>query len=154
MSDLDTLAATAARLRLPVADLSRVSPRAVQLVAERWARRYGVLPLAATDSRHEVATANPLDLDCERALAFATGRAVRFSIADAADIARRLDDVYRPDRAGERGDLTEPAIDIQHLGADVEVDSPSSRSDDDPETVTRLVDQILADAQCPVLVIG
>jgi len=144
-SDHEGLAAAAARLRLAVADLSRVSPRAVQLVPERWARRYGVLPLTATETWLEVATSDPYDLDCERALAFATGRAVRFTIASATDIARRLDEVYRTDRPGERTDITEPTADVQHLGADSEVAPATTRSDDDPETVTRLVDQLLAD---------
>jgi type II secretory ATPase GspE/PulE/Tfp pilus assembly ATPase PilB-like protein/8-oxo-dGTP pyrophosphatase MutT (NUDIX family) len=144
-SDHEALAATAAQLRLRVADLSHVSPRAVQLVPERWARRYGVLPLTATESWLEVATADPYDLDCERALAFATGRAIRFAMASPDDISRRLDDVYRADRPGERADVAEPAVDVQHLATDAEVAPASPPSDDDPETVTRLVDQILAD---------
>jgi type II secretory ATPase GspE/PulE/Tfp pilus assembly ATPase PilB-like protein/8-oxo-dGTP pyrophosphatase MutT (NUDIX family) len=117
----------------------------VQLVPERWARRYGVLPLTATETWLEVATSDPYDLDCERALAFATGRAVRFSMARAADIARRLDEVYRADRPGDRIDVAEPALDIQHLATDAEVAPASPPSDDDPETVSRVVDQILAD---------
>jgi type II secretory ATPase GspE/PulE/Tfp pilus assembly ATPase PilB-like protein/8-oxo-dGTP pyrophosphatase MutT (NUDIX family) len=143
--DHDALVAAAAQLRLAVADLSNVSPRAVQLVPERWARRYGVLPLSATETWLEVATSDPYDLDCERALAFAAGRAVRFSIASAADIARRLDEVYRADRSGERSDVAEPPVDIQHLGSDAEVGPAAPPSDDDPEMVTRLVDQLLAD---------
>jgi type II secretory ATPase GspE/PulE/Tfp pilus assembly ATPase PilB-like protein/8-oxo-dGTP pyrophosphatase MutT (NUDIX family) len=143
--DHEALAAAAARLRLTVADLSNVSPRAVQLVPERWARRYGVLPLTATETWLEVATADPFDLDCERALAFASGRAIRFAIASSDDIARRLEEVYRGDRSSERGGAAEPAVDIQHLGADAEVAPASPPSDDDPETVTRLVDQVLAD---------
>jgi type II secretory ATPase GspE/PulE/Tfp pilus assembly ATPase PilB-like protein/8-oxo-dGTP pyrophosphatase MutT (NUDIX family) len=144
-SDYEALAAAAARLRLAVADLSQVSPRAVQLVPERWARRYGVLPLTATESWLEVATSDPYNLDCERGLAFATGRTIRFTVASATDIARRLDEVYRADRPGERQDVTEAAVDIQHLGADAEVAPATSRVDDDPQTVTRLVDQLLAD---------
>jgi type II secretory ATPase GspE/PulE/Tfp pilus assembly ATPase PilB-like protein/8-oxo-dGTP pyrophosphatase MutT (NUDIX family) len=145
MSDYDAIADRAARLRLPVADLSQVSPRAVQLIPERWARRYGVLPLTATESWLEVATTDPFDLDCERALAFASGRTIRFSIATAADIARRLDDVYRAERGGDRSDLTEQPVDIQHLAADAEVDAGATRSNDDSATVTRLVDQLLAE---------
>jgi type II secretory ATPase GspE/PulE/Tfp pilus assembly ATPase PilB-like protein/8-oxo-dGTP pyrophosphatase MutT (NUDIX family) len=144
-ADAEMLAATAARLRLAVADLSHVSPRAVQLVPERWARRYGVLPLAATETWLEVATSDPCDLDCERALAFATGRAIRFALASSDDIARRLDEVYRGDRPAERDCVAEPALDVQHLATDAEVAPASPRLDDDPETVTRLVDQILAD---------
>jgi type II secretory ATPase GspE/PulE/Tfp pilus assembly ATPase PilB-like protein/8-oxo-dGTP pyrophosphatase MutT (NUDIX family) len=144
-SDDDALAAVAAQLRLAVADLSHVSPRAVQLVPERWARRYGVLPLTATETWLEVATSDPYDLDCERALAFAAGRAIRFAVASPEHIARRLDEVYRADRPGERHGVAEPAVDVQHLSTDAEVAPTSPSSDDDPETVTRLVDQVLAD---------
>ncbi len=144
-SDHEALAAVAARLRLPIADLAHVSPRAVQLVPERWARRYGVLPLTANETWLEVATSDPCNLDCERALAFATGRAVRFAVASPADIVRRLDEVYRGDRPGDRPEVAEQAVDIQHLGTDAEVAPTSSPLDDDPETVTRLVDQLLID---------
>jgi type II secretory ATPase GspE/PulE/Tfp pilus assembly ATPase PilB-like protein/8-oxo-dGTP pyrophosphatase MutT (NUDIX family) len=53
--------------------------------------------------------------------------------------------VYRADRPGDRRDGPEPAVDVQHLGTDAEVAPASPPSHDDPETVTRLVDQILAD---------
>jgi type II secretory ATPase GspE/PulE/Tfp pilus assembly ATPase PilB-like protein/8-oxo-dGTP pyrophosphatase MutT (NUDIX family) len=141
----ELLAAAASRLRLPIADLSRVSPRATQLVSERWARRYNVLPLAATETWVEVATADPFDLDCEHGLAFATGRSVRFALASRGRIAVVLDDVYRADRTSDRGEPAEPAVDIQHLSTDAEVAPASPASDDDPETVTRLVDQLLGD---------
>jgi type II secretory ATPase GspE/PulE/Tfp pilus assembly ATPase PilB-like protein/8-oxo-dGTP pyrophosphatase MutT (NUDIX family) len=144
VTDDALLAAAAAQLRLPLADLSRVSPRATQLVAERWARRYNVLPLAATETWVEVATSDPFDLDCERALAFATGRAVRFALASPARIAALLDETYRGDRTADRGEAVEPAIDIQHLGIDAEV-APASPPSDDGASVTRLVDQLLAD---------
>jgi type II secretory ATPase GspE/PulE/Tfp pilus assembly ATPase PilB-like protein/8-oxo-dGTP pyrophosphatase MutT (NUDIX family) len=145
VTDDELLVACATQLRLPLADLSRVSPRATQLVAERWARRYNVLPLAATETWLEVATSDPFDLDCEHALAFATGRTIRFALASPARIATVLDQVYRGDRTADRGDPAEPAVDVQHLGADAEVAPASPRSDDDPETVTRLVDQLLGD---------
>src|SRR5918911_173339 len=144
-TDDDVFSAAREQLRLPIADLTRVSPRAVELLAERWARRYAVLPLSATESSLEVATSNPFDLDCERALAFASGRAIRFALASPSAIARQLDEVYRSDRGGDRASVLEPAVEVQHLGGDVEVAPPAPPSDDDPATVVRLVDQILAD---------
>jgi type II secretory ATPase GspE/PulE/Tfp pilus assembly ATPase PilB-like protein/8-oxo-dGTP pyrophosphatase MutT (NUDIX family) len=144
-TDTEILAVAATRFRLPLADLSRASPRATQLVPERWARRYNVLPLAAAETWVEVATADPFDLECEHAIGFATGRAVRFALASPAEIATRLDDAYRADRTTERTDGAEAAVDIQHLGADAEVVPAAPPSADDPETVTRLVDQILGE---------
>src|SRR5918999_1810218 len=105
-----------------------------------------LLPLAATETWLEVATSDPSDLDCERALAFATGRAVRFALASPRRIAARLDEVYRGDRASAgRAEVAESAVDVQHLAADAEAGASAAGIDDDPESVTRLVDQLLAD---------
>src|SRR5512142_1529226 len=93
MTSADLLA-TAARLRLPLADFSQVSAQALELVTERWARRFNVVPLSATDDRLIVATADPFDIDCERTLAFATGRSVHMALADADEIAAHIDDFY------------------------------------------------------------
>src|SRR5262245_24420390 len=73
--------AVAARFRMKVADLSVVSAQVRDLVPETLARRYRILPLSISDSVLDIATADPLDLDCERTLAFALGRQVRMSIA-------------------------------------------------------------------------
>ncbi len=50
----------------------------------------------------EIATANPFDLDCEKTLAFATGREVRLLLASPAVIAERIDELYRPENVMER----------------------------------------------------
>ena len=77
LSDDDTLLAAASReLRLPVADLAAVSPQALELVDEGWARRHRVLPLAASPREIQVATADPFDVEAERAVGFASGRRV------------------------------------------------------------------------------
>ena len=71
-----TLDALARRFRLPLADLTRATAHAASIVPERWARRFNVLPLSATEHDLILATADPLDVDCERTIAFATGRTV------------------------------------------------------------------------------
>src|SRR5512143_809275 len=135
--DLDALAR---RFRLPIADLSSASSHAVALVPERWARRFHIVPLSATEHELVVATADPLDFDCERTLAFATGRHVRMALASTDDIARRIEDLYR----GE-GTTREPEVmlDVQHLNKEVETAPPIS-GEDAAAPVTNLVDQLLA----------
>src|SRR5262245_31106644 len=102
----------ARRFRLPIADLANVAAHAVALVPERWARQFNVVPLAATERELSIATADPLDVECERTLGFATGRHVKLSLADPAAIAHRIDELYR-------GDMTprapESLVDVQHL---------------------------------------
>src|SRR5947199_1744037 len=94
LSDDELVALTAQRFHLGVADVRRVSAQALELVPERWARQFGVLPLAIDRDMLVVATSNPCDVDAERALAFAAGRAVRFAMASPDAIATRIDAVY------------------------------------------------------------
>jgi type II secretory ATPase GspE/PulE/Tfp pilus assembly ATPase PilB-like protein/8-oxo-dGTP pyrophosphatase MutT (NUDIX family) len=121
-----------------VADLREGSPNARALLPERWARRYRVLPIRSADGVLEVATADPLNLDCERAIAFATGRSVRFALASPLSLAHALDRAYRDEAPA-------PKHDVQHLTADVEMAPPMLVDGDDPTTITRLVDDLLGE---------
>src|SRR2546425_7261732 len=76
-----------------------IYPKVREGVPEQLARRYRVLPLRITDSFLEVATANPFDLDAEKALAFATAREIRSLLAAPSRIAEKLDEMYRPEKA-------------------------------------------------------
>ncbi|HEY6826772.1 MAG TPA: ATPase, T2SS/T4P/T4SS family [Gemmatimonadaceae bacterium] len=130
----------ARRFRLPVADLSRTSAHAVAIVPEKWARRFNVLPLSATEHELLIATSDPLDVDCERTLGFATGRHVRLAVADAEEIGRRIDEVYRSEApVGE----PEQVLEVQHLGRDVE-GAPATPGDDGGASISALVDELLA----------
>jgi type IV pilus assembly protein PilB len=95
------LQAVAKRFRMKVGDLSKVSQQARELVPETLARRYRILPLAISDSVLDIATSDPLDLDCEHTLAFALGRTVRMHIASPRRILDRIDEVYRPENVSE-----------------------------------------------------
>jgi type II secretory ATPase GspE/PulE/Tfp pilus assembly ATPase PilB-like protein/8-oxo-dGTP pyrophosphatase MutT (NUDIX family) len=139
LSDDDLVRMTSQRFSIPVADLQRGTANARALLPERWARRYRVLPLRAADGALEVATSDPLNLDCERAISFATGRPVRFSIASPSSLARALDQAYREEQAQHA------KMDVQHLTADVESAPPSSDELEDGDSVTQLVDGLLAE---------
>jgi type II secretory ATPase GspE/PulE/Tfp pilus assembly ATPase PilB-like protein/8-oxo-dGTP pyrophosphatase MutT (NUDIX family) len=138
LTDDSVLALASRHTRLSVADLSEGTAQARSLLPERWARRYRVLPLRAADGALEVATADPMNLDCERALSFATGRTVRFALASPLSLSRALDEAYRDDSA--------PAarMDVQHLTADVEA-PPLAPEDDEGGSITRLVDDVLGE---------
>ncbi|HWP36963.1 MAG TPA: type II/IV secretion system protein [Gemmatimonadales bacterium] len=96
-TDEQILSALATRFRLKLADLTQSERQARELVTEQVARRYHVLPLRITDSYLEIAGANPFDLDCEKTLAFATGREVRVHLASPAKIQEKIDEFYRPE---------------------------------------------------------
>jgi type II secretory ATPase GspE/PulE/Tfp pilus assembly ATPase PilB-like protein/8-oxo-dGTP pyrophosphatase MutT (NUDIX family) len=132
--------ALAKRYKLPVANLDLVSPDAVALVPERWARRFHVVPLSAAEHELIVATANPTDIDCERTLGFATGRQIRFALADSRAIARRIEEVYRGETLA--GD-DESRVEVQHLTSNDE-SAPPSPTDDNSASITALVDELLA----------
>ena len=80
-SDEDLLEALSARTHFRIAADLLVSSEACEMVGEKLARKFGILPLSVSESVLDIATANPYDLDCEKTLAFATGRTVRMSLA-------------------------------------------------------------------------
>jgi type II secretory ATPase GspE/PulE/Tfp pilus assembly ATPase PilB-like protein len=146
LKDEDILAALSSRFRMPIADLSSVSPEAKEAVPESLARKYRVLPLHVTDSTLDIATADPHDLDCERALGFATGRTVRMHLAAPNRILDRIEEVYRPDNAVEKLLEGMTQYDVQSLSEEEsaeDLDLSASKASERP--IIKLVDHIVAE---------
>jgi len=139
LSDARLVELAAKRFGLSVADLREGTAQARTLLPERWARRYRVLPLRALDGAIEVATADPMNLDCERAISFATGCTVRFSLASPLSLSRALDAAYRDESSSSA------RVDLQHLTADVEAAPTGVEDGDESATASGLVDDLLAD---------
>ena len=146
VTDDEILTALAARFRMRIANLAMVSQQARELVPEQLARKYRVVPLAISDSILDIATADPHDLDCERTLAFATGRTVRMSLAAPARIVERIDELYRPEN------VVDKILDSVASKYDVQIDEAVDDADQDvgadragERPVIRLVDHIVAE---------
>ena len=137
------MAASPLLLDHPRADFTRIDPRAVALLAERWARRHRVIPLTVEGGTVVVATSDPLDLDAERAIAFATGHRVRWEVASSDDIAAHLDRVYP--EAPSRRDPVAPPIEVQHLPFSADTGTAENGADAG-SSIIRLVDQLIAEA--------
>jgi type II secretory ATPase GspE/PulE/Tfp pilus assembly ATPase PilB-like protein len=123
------------------ADFAHVDPAAVALLAERWARRYGVLPLRLERGALIVATSDPNDLDAERTVSFATGHRVRWASASAGELARQIDRWYAD--TSPRREQFAPPVEVEHLGFVAE--ESTSVATDAGTSVIRLVDQLLAE---------
>jgi type II secretory ATPase GspE/PulE/Tfp pilus assembly ATPase PilB-like protein len=129
---------------VPAADFTRVDPRAVALLPERWARRHGVLPMAMERDGLVVATSDPLDLDAERAVSFATGQRVRWAVAPAAVVAEQIERWYGEPRDAAAGhEDHSPPVEVEHLAFGAEAAGEGSGAG--VASVVRLVDQLLAD---------
>ena len=147
IADDALLQALASRFRMKVADLTTATTQAREIVPESLARKYRIVPMAVTDSALDIATADPHDLDCERTLAFATGRTVRMHLAAPGAIATRLDELYQPENAVEKI--------LEGVAGRYDVDTIAESYDDDfnlsadrasERPVIRLVDHIIAEA--------
>jgi type II secretory ATPase GspE/PulE/Tfp pilus assembly ATPase PilB-like protein/CheY-like chemotaxis protein len=149
VSDEGLLTSLSERFRLKIADISQSERQARELVPEQVARRYHVLPLRITDSYLEIATANPYDLDCEKTLAFATGREVRIQLASPAKLRDKLDEYYRPENVIEQllDTMDAGETDITQLeDEDVDADDLTiSAEEASQRPVVRLVDLILSE---------
>jgi type II secretory ATPase GspE/PulE/Tfp pilus assembly ATPase PilB-like protein/8-oxo-dGTP pyrophosphatase MutT (NUDIX family) len=146
LTEEQLLAAVSRRTRLRVAHGLVVTSQAKERVPERLARRFGILPLSLSDSTLEIATANPFDLDCERTLAFASGRTIKMSLASPVRIAERLEEVYAPvDRVKRMLPSATPG-EIQHVSENSETTASNQLDPDAERPIIRLVDHIVAEA--------
>ena len=148
VNDEQILTALSTRFRLKIAELDKADPTAKERVPEQVARRYHILPFRATDSYLEIATANPFDLDAEKALAFATAREIRMLLLAPSKIAERLDEMYRPEKAVDKlleGMESETALEhLKDAGPD-EITLAASEAEASQRPVVRLVDLIISE---------
>jgi type II secretory ATPase GspE/PulE/Tfp pilus assembly ATPase PilB-like protein/ActR/RegA family two-component response regulator len=99
---LDDLAKLVAKhFRLEVADLASATASAAKLVPEKVARQFLVFPVREDDRRIVVATADPMDVDAEQMLGFASGRKPVFLVAPPEAIESAINAQYAPDRSVE-----------------------------------------------------
>jgi len=148
VNDEQILTALSTRFRLKIAELDKADPTAKERVPEQVARRYHILPFRATDSYLEIATANPFDLDAEKALAFATAREIRMLLLAPSKIAERLDDMYRPEKAVDKLlEGMESSAALEHLqdAAPDEITLAASEAEASQRPVVRLVDLIISE---------
>jgi type IV pilus assembly protein PilB len=147
--DDDLTGRVAEYYRLDPADLSAADPDAIALVPEQLARKHHVLPLRDQGRTLVVATADPTNVDVERAVAFTTSRTVVFEIASPGAIQEALDSRFQPERQVESllGSLDSDVMDgvdaiqlVQEMGPE-EV----SRRDADATPVIRLTNLIIAE---------
>src|SRR5881296_2136904 len=134
------------RFRLKIADASKIDLAIREGVPEQLARRYRVLPLRLTDSFLELGTANPFDLDAEKALAFATAREIRLFLLAPSKISEKLDEIYRSDKAIDKllegmGDQEVTTLAAAPPPEELNI----SEADASQKPVVRLVDMIISE---------
>ncbi len=147
-TDSQILSTLATKFRVKIADLEQIESAAKGVVTEAQARKYHILPVRATDSYLEIATANPFDLDCEKTLAFATGREVRLLLASPVVIAEHLDELYGSKNVMQRilDGMGDSDTDITMVDAEPEPeDLVISEEEASQRPVVRMVDLILSE---------
>jgi len=145
-SDEQILGALSDRFRLKLADLSQSDRAAREIVPEQVARRYRVLPIRVTDSFLEIATASPFDLDCEKTLAFATGREVRMLLASPAALQAKIEEAYRPENVIDKLLEGMEGTEVTQIEEDTLVDELTASAEQASQRpVVRLVDLILSE---------
>jgi general secretion pathway protein E len=145
ITDEQVLDALSTRTRFRIASDLLVSSQARDRVSERFARRFGILPLAISESTLDIATSNPYDLDCEKTLAFATARTVRMCLASPDRIQERIEEVYAPvDRVSKMldkaGNATAPHVIEKPEDTESQLDGKQAE-----RPMIKLVDHIVAE---------
>ena len=146
LSDDTILEKLCTRFRLKVADVAQIDPKVREGVPEQLARRYRVLPVRLTDSFLEVATANPFDLDAEKALAFATAREIRILLLPPSRINEKLDEMYKPEKTLDKLlEGMEGSADLVQLAEQAPEELTISEEEASQRPVVRLVDLIISE---------
>jgi type II secretory ATPase GspE/PulE/Tfp pilus assembly ATPase PilB-like protein/8-oxo-dGTP pyrophosphatase MutT (NUDIX family) len=145
LTNEELLEALSTRTRFRIAADLLVSTQARDKVPEWLVRRFGILPLAISESTLDIATSNPYDLDCEKTLAFATARTVRMCLASPDRIEERIEEVYAPvDRVSRMLDTVGKSS-TQHVIEKAD-DTESQLDEKQAERpVIKLVDHIVAE---------
>ncbi|HXI99019.1 MAG TPA: GspE/PulE family protein, partial [Gemmatimonadaceae bacterium] len=144
-TDDEILEALSARARVGIANGLLVSSDARDKVTEWLARRFEILPLSVSDSILDIATSNPYDIDCEKTLAFATGRTVRMSLAPPGRILERIEEVYAPvERVSKLLDRAEKS-NLQSVIEKADATEGEIDEKDAERPVIKLVDHIVAE---------
>jgi type II secretory ATPase GspE/PulE/Tfp pilus assembly ATPase PilB-like protein/CheY-like chemotaxis protein len=148
-TDEELLGSLSTRFRLKLADLSQSDRTARDLVPEGVARRYQILPITVTDSTLDIATASPFDIDCEKTLAFATGREVRSLLASPRSIRDKIEEYYKPETVLEQLlEGMDVGTEIRQLDDQAELEAEDlniSAEEASQRPVVRLVDLILSE---------
>jgi type II secretory ATPase GspE/PulE/Tfp pilus assembly ATPase PilB-like protein len=146
-TDAEIIEKLSTRFRLKIADASKIDLTARDGVPEQLARRYRVLPLRLTDSFLELATANPFDLDAEKALAFATAREIRLLLLAPSKISEKLDEMYRPEKTLDKMfEGMQGAAELVQLADTAPPEETNiSEADASQKPVVRLVDMIISE---------
>jgi len=141
------LEALSKRFRIKITDCANVERAGREVVPESFAKKYHILPLRVTDSFLEIAASNPFDLDCEKALAFSTGREVRIQLASPSKIRDKIEELYRPENVlgklleGMESDAEVTQIEERDDAEDLRISAEEATQ----RPVVRLVDLILSE---------
>jgi len=129
------------------ADFALADAKSMRLVPERLARKYTVYPLRDDDRKIVVATADPNNIECEQALAFAAGRRVVFELADAHLVSEAIDKGYAGDRSVDLllSNLDAKLTDAVRVLEEAKPEAVSSR-EVEAAPVVKLTNLILQDA--------
>ena len=146
-TDAQIIEKLSARFRLKIADTTKIDISVGGGVPEQLARRYRVLPLRLTDSFLELGTANPFDLDAEKALAFATAREIRLFLLAPSKISEKLDEMYRPEKTLDKMfEGMQGAAELVQLADTAPPEEMNiSEADASQKPVVRLVDMIISE---------
>lgn len=146
-TDEQVLEALSKRFRYKVTDCATIDRAGRDIVPESFAKKYAILPIRVTDSFLEIAASNPFDLDCEKALAFSTGREVRIQLASPSKIRDKIEELYRPENVidklleGMESDAEVTQIEEQDDAEELRISAEEASQ----RPVVRLVDLILSE---------
>jgi type IV pilus assembly protein PilB len=85
--------------RMKLAQLSTADPKAIRLIPEKLARRFGAFPMREDDRQIFVATYDPDNYEADQQIGFASGRRVVFELAPPHSVTQAINVGYSSDKS-------------------------------------------------------
>ena len=118
-----------------------IAPEVAEIIPAAVARKYGVVPVEATDTSVTVALSDPLGYDTVDSLRLVLGRDVEAVVAPRSEVRAAVDKFYPEDFENIFG-MDDPSIDV----SEKEKVSEGSDSERDDAPVIRFVSRVITEA--------
>lgn len=132
--------------KIPKALMSNIDQRLINVIPEKTARRYHLMPVKQENSKLTVAMSDPLNIMVLDEIKFRTGLEIEVNVAADSEINKAINQFYHAAGIGEVGDIVK-GIDVKSLaGTDEEAELKKLRSLAEEAPIIKLVDTFIKQA--------
>ncbi|MFH1347995.1 MAG: type II secretion system ATPase GspE [Candidatus Margulisiibacteriota bacterium] len=132
--------------KIPQVEIKEIDPRLINIIPEKTARRYHLIPVKQENSKLTLAMSDPLNIMVLDEIKFRTGLEIEINVASDSEISKAINQFYQAGGVGAVGDIVK-TIDVGSLAVgEEEVELKKLRSLAEEAPIIKLVDTFIKQA--------